>query len=111
MIYDWHGTGRKNHQQKQRKVIVTFTSHENKNNFLKARKIVQNLSTKSIGFQQDNPIYIREHLTLYGNMLFKLDRDFNYKFVWTINEKILIRKTENLKIIRIENEQIINAIK
>jgi len=67
-----------------------------------------------MGLPQDNPIYIRENLALHRNMRFNLAknfrRDFNYKFIWTTNGRIFLRKTEYSKLIWIENEQILKFL-
>lgn len=82
---------------------------------LESRKIIKNLSTKNIGMEPDLSIYIRENLTSKSSFLFKQARDFrkqfNFKFVWTKNGQIFLRKNEAEKIINVVNEEVIHNLK
>jgi len=98
-----------------RRIVVGFTSHQDKVKILDSRKIIRNLSTKNIGMEPEVSIYIRENLTSKSSFLFKQARDFrnqyNYKFVWTKNGQIFLRKNEAEKIINVANEEVIHNLK
>ncbi|XP_022182669.1 uncharacterized protein LOC111042388, partial [Myzus persicae] len=108
MINDCHRVGRTQNNL-TRRIVVGFTSHQDKVKILDSRKIIRNLSTKNIGIEPEVSIYIRENLTSKSSFLFKLARDFrnqyNYKFVWTKNGQIFLRKNESEKIINVANEE------
>lgn len=115
MINDCHRVGFNHNNTRPRRIKVSFSNHQIKVNFLKARQIVRNFSSKYIGIQPDVPIYIRENLATKGNKLFKEARDLkkllNFQFVWTKNAIIFLRKNETEKIIRVDSEESIQNIK
>ncbi|XP_050065559.1 uncharacterized protein LOC126554543 [Aphis gossypii] len=114
MINDCHRVGRTQNNL-TRRIVVGFTSHQDKVKILDSRKIIRNLSTKNIGMEPEVSIYIRENLTSKSSFLFKQARDFrnqyNYKFVWTKNGQIFLRKNESEKIINVANEEVIHNLK
>jgi len=114
MINDCHRIGFY-HNARPRRIIVNFINHQDKINILKARQIIRKFSTKYINIQPDMPIYIRENLTTKGNKLFKEARDLkkllNFQFVWTKNGLVFLRKNESEKIIRVDNEEVIQNLK
>lgn len=77
MINDCHRVGFNHNNTRPRRILISFSNHQTKVNFLKARQIVRNFSSRYIGVQPDVPIYIRENLTTKGNKLFKQARDLN----------------------------------
>ncbi|XP_008180524.1 uncharacterized protein LOC103308612 [Acyrthosiphon pisum] len=115
MINDCHRVGFNHSNTRPRRILVSFSNHQVKADFLKARQIFRNFSSKFIDIQPDVPIYIRENLTTKGNKLFKEARDLkkqlNFQFVWTKNAIILLRKNETDKIIRVDSEDTIQNIK
>lgn len=98
----------KKSKSKTKKIFYAFSNRETMNNFLKAKKVIRDLSTKNIGLEQESPKYVRENLTTYSNKLFKLARDFNYNFVWTANGRVFVGKSDNTIII---NEHILRTLK
>jgi hypothetical protein len=115
LINDCHRIGPIRNGEHPRRILVTFMSQQEKVQILKARQINRNFSTKYINIQPDKPIYIRENLTSKGNKMFKEARDLrkqlNYQFVWTKNGIVFLRKNETDKIIRIDNEDVIQSLK
>jgi len=115
MINDCHRIGFNHNNTRPRRILVSFSNHQLKVDFLKARQIFRNFSSKYIDIQPDVPIYIRENLTTKGNKLFKEARDLkkqlNFQFVWTKNAIIFLRKNETDKIIRVDSEDTIQNIK
>lgn len=100
-------------EKEPRDIIVQFKSREIKENLLLNRreKVKSNLVTKG---KNDNMIYINEHLTQHNKLIFwearQKCRENNYRYVWTKNGKIFVRKTENERAYRINNIEDINKI-
>ena len=67
-------------------------------------------TTSDLGFTKNDKIFVNELLSPEQGKLYKLARDFrkehNYKFVWTANQKIFLRKTEDspIKPVRYEHD-------
>lgn len=79
-----------------------------------SKKKVRIVSNELTGGRNDNIVYINEHLTTHNINLFwqaKLkSKDNNYKFVWTKDGKIFVRRNENEKAYRIRNEDNLKKI-
>lgn len=106
-----------------RTIVAEFTTVSHKNNFLAAvRKFndsngkVDKLNTSLIGFTGNKkyPIYISEFIPGSGRKLFYQCREFaklhNYKFCWSANNKIYIRKYEHSKAIRVDSAAALDAV-
>lgn len=105
------------------KIIVTeFTTVSQKNDFLAAvrkyndsRQKDEKLNSSVIGISGKKcPIYVSEYIAGSGRKLFFQCREFaktnNFKYCWTVNNKIFIRKNDDSKPIRIDSEAVLNAI-
>lgn len=100
-----------------RPIVVEFTNVETKNQMISSvRKFNKDhpnedrLSTVSIGLTGDRrPIYVAECLPASTRKLFFMAREFSkrmeYKFCWTANGNIFIRKEEGAKHHLIKSEQ------
>ncbi|CAH0723463.1 unnamed protein product, partial [Brenthis ino] len=96
-------------------IIVDFSTVTMKDRFLGAFKNY-NKTNKKNKFNTnllkldgpEKPIYVSEHLTFKCRKLFSLTRDFatknSYKYCWTTNGRIYLRKTEGSRHIRIDSE-------
>lgn len=88
----------------QSNIIVQFRSRTKRNQVLeKARK--KRLSTADLGFSQQAPIFLNDHLCpalkrLLGVAIAR-KKDSGWRFVWTRDGKIFGRKTESSRILRI----------
>lgn len=89
-------------------IILELSSRKKRNQIIKAKKgksISQNIVKDG---REAEKIYLNESLTkFYKHLLYQAKeeaRKLNYKFVWTSDGKILIRKDENSPIRRIRNE-------
>lgn len=73
------------------------------------------LNASYLGLDSSEPIYIAEHLTAKANRLLFLARDFaktnSYKFCWTTNGKVFMRKAEGSNMILVKSEAQIQALK
>ncbi|CAG4969201.1 unnamed protein product [Colias eurytheme] len=109
-IYNKH-----NPQSAMQTVLVDFSSSSIKNNLLAKVKDYNKknpnnkFSSHNLDFPGPNvPIYITESLTPKSRKLFYLTRIFaknrNYKFCWTSNGRIFLRKTDGAQHILIKDE-------
>ena len=77
-------------------IIVKFARRDVKDNFYRARKQLKDLTTRDLGYSEKNKIYLAESLTERNRMLFKdclkVKKDMEFKFIWTLNGKIFMRK-------------------
>lgn len=92
-------------------VIAKFVSKYKKDEFIAAVRSRRGISTKDLGLstRDDGNIFVNEHLTSKNKYLFKLARDIarekGFKFVWVRDARILMRKHENSRVIRISSQQ------
>lgn len=97
-----------------RPIIVKFVRRSDKEALIKSRATKRNFSTRHMGRTDDFPIWIRESLTATRRRLFKAARDFaakeKFKFAWTKNGKIFLRKNESSKFIYVENEEALKNV-
>ena len=92
-------------------IIAKFARRDIRNQLYIARKGLREKSTRDIGFYRSHnqKIYISESLTQRNKKLFNrclqvFKRELNYKFLWTSNGKILLRKDGSHPVIKINNE-------
>lgn len=76
--------------------------------FNKGRTIIEKLNTNHIGITGEaKPIYVADHLSTSMRQLFfearKYANDNNYRFCWSQNNKIFLRKQEGMPLIIIKS--------
>ena len=80
-------------------IIVQFVRRHTKEIFYRARKNLKNVTTMDLGYSLDNKIYVTESLTEKNKQLFReclnVKKMKKYKFIWTINGRIYMRKNDN----------------
>ena len=82
-------------------IIVKFISRKTKENLLSA---VKRNRTR-------NGVYINEHLSAFNRFLFnkclplKTSKDGDFKYLWTKNGTVMLRKEDGSPVIRITNER------
>lgn len=103
-------------------IVTEFSSVQTKLQFLKSVREFnkkypkdERLSTLNIGMHGDRrPIYIAEFLPPSSRRLFFAARECaklkGYKFCWTNNGNVFMRKTEGAKQILIKNEQMLGEL-
>ncbi|XP_075988998.1 uncharacterized protein LOC142984975 [Anticarsia gemmatalis] len=95
-----------------RPVVVKLKSKQARDEWLQKRKV--KLNNGDVYRNNNNtPIYINEDLTTTMRFLFWETRSQlknNYKFIWIQNSNILVKKSENGKIVRIKNEDDIKRL-
>ena len=83
--------------------VVRFISRKSKTLAINLKK-----ANRDYKFRMKD-IYVNEHLTSRAKTLFSLAKErakvLNYKFLWTRNGKILVRKTEESDVIEIDSEE------
>lgn len=108
--------------QNNKPIIVEFTNPISRNNFLHSVKKFNSqfkdkkLSTSHLGLSGPHkPIYITELLTPKTKRLFYLTRELNknkvFKFCWTVNGRIYLRKEEGTQQIHVRSEEQLQEIK
>ena len=93
-------------------IIIKFVTRSARDQFFSARKNLENIKLKDIGFCNEeihnNSIFINESLTKQNKDLFKKLRtrckEIGYSFWWTVNGTVFVRKGEKEKAIKISNE-------
>jgi hypothetical protein len=77
-----------------------------KRKIYRARGKLRSKTTKDIGYYFGNNIYLAERLTERNKALFRscldVKRNKNYKFIWTSNGIIYLRKDVNSDVIKIK---------
>ena len=80
-----------------------------KDNFYRTRKQLKDLTTQDLGYPKKNKIYLAESLTERNRMLFKdclkAKKDMEFKFIWTLNGKIFMRKEKDSPVHLIANKE------
>ncbi|KAJ0181844.1 hypothetical protein K1T71_002566 [Dendrolimus kikuchii] len=109
-------------QGKLKPIVIEFTTVQQKNDiiaavrrFNKTQDTSQKLSTHILGLTcTPTQIYISEYLPGPTRRLFFLAREharkLNFKFCWSINGKIYLRKDENSVSYRIHSEKVLHNI-
>lgn len=86
-------------------IIVKFFARRSKERIMDGKKQKGELLANEIGFANSNSkIYVNEHLTSVNKNLFWLARNaksMGFKFVWTKNGRIFLRKDETSRTIRV----------
>ena len=89
-------------------IIVKFVRRDIKEKFYRARKNLKNLTATDFGHQSSNKIYINENLTRKNKELFnsclKIKKEKGYKYIWTNQGKIYLRKNEASPPIYVKNQ-------
>lgn len=104
-------------ENKAKNIIIKFLSKLERDRFLSAanvaRKGLQGKSGFNIG-GVSNKFFINEHISPQTKLLFKEVREKaktnNIKFVWVQNGNVLVRRSENTKIIAISRTDDLNTV-
>lgn len=101
--------------EKPRPVILTLTRRAPRDQLLRAARIRRGISTDMIEVPGNSRrVYINEHLTKINRVLFSKARStgtqLKFKFVWTSNGNIFMRRTETSSVIRVTSESILEKL-
>ena len=79
-----------------------------KEKFYHARKNLKNLTASDFGYQSRNKVYINENLTRKNKELFnstlKIKKEKGFKYIWTNQGRIYLRKNEASSPVHIKNQ-------
>lgn len=92
---------------KSKAICVQFQSKHTRDTILKKSKARKpKISDFATDSQDNRSVYINEQLSPYNKQLFymanKIKMEKNYKFIWVAEGKILLKKTEDSKTIRVK---------
>ena len=88
-------------------IIVKFTRRSIRDEIYSNRKQLRNLTTNHLGYSSANKIYIVESLTRQNKLLFnkclEVKKNHNFKYIWTRNGNVLLRKDDDSTPVHISN--------
>ena len=88
--------------------VVKFVSRKVKNTILNGKKQSRDFKFK------DNTIYINDHLAPNNRRLFAAALiktcELDYKYLWTRNGYVYMRKSDNSQILHINNDETLNSL-
>ncbi|XP_077983091.1 uncharacterized protein LOC144437932 [Glandiceps talaboti] len=91
-----------------RPIIVKFSGRKIRDSVYKNKKKIINTTTDTLGYTEKNRIYINENLTPTARKLLKSANEkrkaLNYKYLWTRNGFIYVKKFDATTVINIRNE-------
>lgn len=94
-----------NESPKPPSIVAKFYTRQTKDDILLGKKNKWDLTAKDLGFDQNNTVYVNEHLTATNRNLFWLargaKRQLKYKYAWSKGGRVFLRKDENSPIIRV----------
>lgn len=87
-------------------IIVSFKDIQKRNNLLTAFRARRGIKLSEIGFNNESYFFINESLTNTRKKLFYTAKTFqkanNFKYLWTRNGRIFLKKTDNSGVINID---------
>lgn len=100
----------KNSEDSATKIIqVKFVRSQDKEEFMRLKRVKRNLSTRHLDLTTDQQIYINECLTPTRRQLLKEAKAFkkeeHYKYLWIREGKILLRKSDGSQVIVIKKSE------
>ena len=89
-------------------IIVRFISRDIRNRIYGLRKLTRNVDLESFSVEGTQRLFINENLTYHRKQLFwktkQKAKNAGYRFFWTTNGNIFVRKTENSEATQIKSE-------
>ena len=96
-------------------IIVRFVNRDVRNRIYSNRKNARNADFTKLSIKGEEKIFINENLTYLEKKLFwkskQKAKKAGFKFFWTMNANVYVRKLEDDKPILIKNEQDLDLIK
>ena len=100
--------------RQSKRIIIKFL-HTNKRDFFFQNYRKNIMSTTDLGFLETSKIFINEVLSAKQSTLFwqarSFKKDYNYRFIWTFNQKIYLRKDANSDAIIINSIEDLEKLK
>ena len=96
-------------------IIARFVNRDIRNRLYSNRKLARDLDLKSFSVKDTQHIYINENLTHERKRLFwkakQLAKSEGFRFFWTHNGTVLVRKSEESDILAIKSDNDLSLIK
>ena len=110
------GSSKEGEHRRPRPIIVKFANRRSRNAVYDGRRNLRNMTVSDIGFQgQKDRIYVNENLVGSTRELLgavnRARHQAGYRFLWTYNGKIFVRKDEKALAIGIHGKEDISKIK
>ncbi|XP_063544189.1 uncharacterized protein LOC134752409 [Cydia strobilella] len=101
--------------ERPRPVVLTLTRRAPRDQILRAARVRRGLTTDMLEVPgSSRRVYINEHLTKANRVLFSKARaagaQLNFKFTWTSNGTIYMRRSEISSIVRISSEAVLEKL-
>ncbi|KAG7307677.1 hypothetical protein JYU34_007898, partial [Plutella xylostella] len=95
--------------ERPRPVVLTFTRRAPRDQLLRAAKVRRGLTTDMLELAGNSRrVYVNEHLTRENRVLFSkaraLGAELKFKYVWTSNGNIFMRRSETSSVLRVTSE-------
>ena len=104
----------KNDDSTSTPIIVRFVSRDVRNKIYANRKLTRQLDMKKFGIKGTTKLFINENLTLLRKRLFwktkQKVKEAGYKYIWTSNGNIFVRKVDEANPIAVNSEKDLNLI-
>jgi len=113
-----HRLGREKNKEgkinETRAIIVRFKARQIRNAVFENRRKLYELTCENLGYDNKNHFFINENLSPPTKTLFyeanKLKKELNWKYIWTKNGSIYLRKEDNTQIYNIKSKEDLNLI-
>ncbi|XP_077990997.1 uncharacterized protein LOC144453647 [Glandiceps talaboti] len=96
------------HTARHRPIIVAFTNRRSRNAIYDQRRKIKDISTENLGYSTKNNIYINENLCPAARQLQgkvnNARKKSGYRYLWTHNGRIYIKRDQQARSITISNE-------
>ncbi|KAG7300511.1 hypothetical protein JYU34_016141 [Plutella xylostella] len=101
--------------ERPRPVVLTFTRRAPRDQLLRAAKARRGITTEMLEVPGNSRrVFVNEHLTKENRVLFSkaraLGAELKFKFVWTSNCNIFMRRSETSSVLRITSESILDKL-
>ena len=99
--------------KRSKRVVIRFVQSHKRDRLMAAYK-GKSITVRDFGFKSDDRIFVNEVLSekqsrlLYKARTFK--KDNNYKYLWTKNQRIFLRKTSDSDVKEITSEGSLDAL-
>ena len=96
-------------KEREPSIIVKFVRRDVKESYYRARKNLKGITTKNLGYQSSNESLTDTNRKLFKDCL-KLKKELGYKFIWTKNGRIYLRKDVNSPLVHIKTRDDTTAL-
>lgn len=102
-------------EARPRPVVLTFTRRAPRDHMIHAARVRRGLTSDSLDIAgTSRRVFINERLTKENRILFSKARSLGaklgFKYVWTKNGRILMRRSDTSSVVRVESESILDNL-